>query len=86
MVRDLKLYYIPKNNYIKNDKIYTFYLNKAKNLDLTTILGSTSNISEINISIDDYNAIVKLVKEFSILSNNNKKLIEKLIKVENNNE
>ena len=50
MNNKIKIYYIPENLNIKKGQIYTLYINKNNNLDLSSILEDekTFNINSLN--------------------------------------
>lgn len=75
MINELITYYIPNNPNITKGPIYTLYLNKNTNLDLTSILnlqtitinnikdtvaGPIQQTSKITISKEDYTKLLEL--------------------------
>ena len=67
MTQNITTYYIPQNLNIKQGKIYTLYLNKVTNLDLTSIIEKEKSIqskgvstNNITLTKDDYNKLLVL--------------------------
>ncbi len=85
MTQNITKYYIPQNLNIQKGKIYTLYLNKITNLDLTSIVEneliktSSSNTTNqqqklISVTNDDYNIILKLIETSNILHSQTQEL------------
>ena len=96
MTQSIITYYIPQNLQINKGKIYTLYINKIKNLDLSSII--TKKIPDImnftpqplpqknnNISLteEDYNEILSLIDTSIKLYNQSQNIIKKLTKERN---
>ncbi len=85
MTQNITTYYIPQNLNINKGKIYTLYLNKITNLDLSSIITNNSKTEEllsesITISKDDYNKLLALIDKYSKLYSENQDFVSKLSK------
>lgn len=93
MIQNITSYYIPQNQNIQSGKIYTIYLNKVNNLDLSSITNkeqtktfnrivnsSPTQKEEYSISKEEYQAILNLLNEAAKLYNESKNLSQVLTK------
>ena len=83
MTQKVITYYIPQNLNITKGKIYNLYINKIKNLDLTSIIPPkkiTPIEDNITISKTDYNNILDLANNTTKLYNQSIEIIKKLSK------
>lgn len=96
MQESIIVYYIPQNINIIGERIYNFYLNKATNLDLTSIIEDnkqtlngmiTPNTKALSspkqktlISEEYYNNILSLAQTATNLYNQSQELVKKLSK------
>ena len=94
MTQNITSYYIPQNLNITKGKIYTLYLNKATNLDLTSIIPKkdltlqgiiqpqsiNQSTSPITLTEEAYTSILSLADETTKLYNQTQELVKKLTK------
>ena len=83
MTQSITTYYIPQNLNIKKGKIYTLYLNKNTNLDLTSIINSNkSSIQQHTITLnkDEYNKLLMLIDTSTKLYSQSQELARKINK------
>ena len=85
MTQNITTYYIPQNLNINKGKIYTLYLNKITNLDLSNILTNNNKAEEISsesitLSKADYNKLLTLIDTYSNLYTQNQDFVSKLSK------
>ena len=87
MTQNITTYYIPQNLNIKQGKIYTLYLNKVTNLDLTSIIEKEKNIqskgvstNNITLTKDDYNKLLVLLDTSTKLYLQSQELVNKINK------
>ena len=86
MNNKIKIYYIPENLNIKKGQIYTLYINKNNNLDLSSILEDEKTFNNIIVPFKE-NKIIIEEKEYNKLISINNKLIEHIKEINNlNNE
>ena len=81
MTQKVITYYIPQNLNITKGKIYNLYINKIKNLDLTSIIPPKKIApieDNITISKTDYNNILDLANNTTKLYNQSIEIIKKL--------
>ena len=78
MNQTITSYYIPQNLHINKGKIYTLYLNKVTNLDLSSITNTSSNT--ITINKEDYNKLLVILNTFATLYNQSQELTTKISK------
>lgn len=63
-MNNITTYYIPTNPNITSGQIYTLYINKNTNLDLTTIINDQPNTKNIiEISENSYHNLLQLNEE-----------------------
>lgn len=85
MTQNIITYYIPQNLNITKGKIYNLYINKIKNLDLSSIIEKKPIINNkkeektITISESDYNNLITLATNTTKLYNQSNEIIRKLI-------
>ena len=96
MTQSIITYYIPQNLHIIKGKIYNLYINKVKNLDLSSIIPKkapdimsftpqslpTQN-NNISLSEEDYKEIISLADTSIKLYNQSQNIIKKLTKERN---
>lgn len=96
MTQSIITYYIPQNLHIIKGKIYNLYINKVKNLDLSSIIPKkdpdlmnftpqslpTPN-NNISLSEEDYKEIISLADASIKLYNQSQNIIKKLTKERN---
>ena len=97
MIKELTTYYIPNNPNIAKGQIYTLYLNKNTNLDLTSILnlptitinnikdtslGTIQETSKITLSKEDYTKLLELNNQAYQLTSKRSADIQSFIKAE----
>ncbi len=87
MTQNITTYYIPQNLNIKQGKIYTLYLNKVTNLDLTSIIEKEKSIqskgvstNNITLTKDDYNKLLVLLDTSTKLYLQSQELVNKINK------
>ncbi len=85
MTQNITTYYIPQNLNINKGKIYTLYLNKVTNLDLSSIITNNNQTKEkatdtITLSKDDYNKLLVLLDTSTKLYNQSQELVTKINK------
>ncbi|MBQ6495196.1 MAG: hypothetical protein IJI49_04265 [Bacilli bacterium] len=85
MTQSIITYYIPQNLNITKGKIYNLYINKVKNLDLTSIITpiqqTISNTPKtITITEDTYNNIFNLINNQEKIYNQSKEIVKQLTK------
>ena len=85
MTQNITTYYIPQNLNINKGKIYTLYLNKVTNLDLSSIITNNNQNKEegtdtITLSKDDYNKLLVLLDTSTKLYNQSQELVTKINK------
>ena len=87
MTQNITTYYIPQNLNIKQGKIYTLYLNKVTNLDLTSIIEKEKSIqskgvstNNITLTKDDYNKLLVLLDTSTKLYLQGQELVNKINK------
>ena len=83
MTQSITTYYIPQNLNIKKGKIYTLYLNKNTNLDLTSIINSNkSSVQQHTITLnkDEYNKLLMLIDTSTKLYSQSQELARKINK------
>lgn len=90
MIQNITAYYRPQNPNIKSGKIYTIYLNKVNNLDLSSIINHNNTLNQIinstpkkeeyTITKEEYNAIINILNETLSLSNKSQNLSKILTK------
>lgn len=83
MTQNITTYYIPQNLNIKKGKIYTLYLNKNTNLDLTSIINNNSDLKQqnnITISKDDYNKLLLIIDTSTKLYSQSQELAKEINK------
>ena len=93
MNQSITSYYIPQNLNIKKGKIYTLYLNKNTNLDLSNIININPNqdkqikrIQEntlgesITLNKEDYNKLLLLIDTSTKLYSQSQELADKISK------
>ncbi|MBR3161199.1 MAG: hypothetical protein IKF19_00515 [Bacilli bacterium] len=80
MTQNVTTYYIPQNLNIRKGKIYTLYLNKITNLDLSGIITNDSlrKKDEITLTKDDYNKLLLLLDTSIKLYNQSQDLVAKI--------
>ena len=93
MTQSVNTYYIPQNLHIHKGKIYALYINKIKNLDLSTLIPKKEINNEqqtlldkknsIFISDSDYKEILSLIESTEKLYYKSQIIIKKLIKERN---
>ena len=85
MTQNIITYYIPQNLNITKGKIYNLYINKIKNLDLSSIIEKKPIINNkkeektITISESDYSNLITLATNTTKLYNQSNEIIRKLI-------
>jgi hypothetical protein len=85
-MNNIKIYYIPENLNIKNGPIYTLYINKNNNLDLSSIIEEEKNFNNITVPFKE-NKIIIEEKDYNKLININTKILSNLTELNNlNNE
>lgn len=72
MNNKIEIYYIPKNPNIKKGPIYTLYLNKNTNLDLSSILENNKTFNNIINPFKENKIIIEEKEYQKILEINNK--------------
>lgn len=86
MNNKIKIYYIPENLNIKKGQIYTLYINKNNNLDLSSIIEDEKTFNNIIVPFKE-NKIIIEEKEYNKLININNKIITHIKEISNlNNE
>ena len=90
MTQNITTYYIPQNLHINQGKIYTLYINKIKNLDLSSIIPPKTNptpikpiTNNIYITEEDYKDIISLANTSTKLYQQSQEIIKKLTKERN---
>lgn len=94
MNNKIKIYYIPENLNIKKGQIYTLYINKNNNLDLSSILEEEKTFNNIIVPFkenktiieeNDYNKLISIntkianyIKEINNLNDEYKRLLTTL--------
>ena len=76
-------YYIPQNLNITKGKIYNLYINKIRNLDLSSIVPPKTNIAKeklITITENDLKEILEISNNQAIIYNKSQELIKKITK------
>lgn len=79
MTQNIISYYIPQNLNITKGKIYNLYVNKVKNLDLSSII-QNNNSKNILLTEEDYNAIISIANISTKLYTQSQNIIKKLSK------
>ena len=93
MIQNITSYYIPQNQNIQSGRIYTIYLNKINNLDLSSIItkeqtktfngivnSNQATKEEYTISKEEYQTILNILNETSKLYNESQSLSKILTK------
>ena len=82
MNQNIITYYIPQNLNITKGKIYNLYINKIKNLDLSSIVPSINKAKEkiITITENDLKEILEISNTQATLYNKSQELIKKITK------
>ena len=92
MTQNILTYYIPQNLHINKGKIYTLYINKVKNLDLSSIIPKKTNLTQqvlqnknntISLTEEDYKEFLSLVDTSTKLYNQSQNIMKKLTKERN---
>lgn len=81
MNQNIITYYIPQNLNITKGKIYNLYINKIKNLDLSSIVPPKTNIAKeklITITENDLKEILEISNNQAIIYNKSQELIKKI--------
>ena len=84
MNNKIKIYYIPENLNIKKGQIYTLYINKNNNLDLSSILEEEKTFNNIIVPFKE-NKIIIEEKEYSKLIEINNKITNQITEINNLN-
>ena len=79
MTNNITTYYIPQNLNITKGRIYNLYINKVKNLDLSSIVKQNKE-EHISISKKDINQIIELLNDQKKLYIQAQEIEKKLIK------
>ena len=81
MTQKITTYYIPQNLNITKGKIYTLYLNKITNLDLSSIINKSNNDIKneqsektITLSKEEYLNLINILNTFKNIYNESIKL------------
>lgn len=83
MNQNIITYYIPQNLNITKGKIYNLYINKIRNLDLSSIVPPKTNIAKeklITITENDLKEILEISNNQAIIYNKSQELIKKITK------
>ena len=83
MNQNIITYYIPQNLNITKGKIYNLYINKIRNLDLSSIVPPKTNIAKeklITITENDLKEIQEISNNQAIIYNKSQELIKKITK------
>lgn len=83
MNQNIITYYIPQNLNITKGKIYNLYINKIRNLDLSSIVPPKTNIAKeklITITENDLKEILEILNNQAIIYNKSQELIKKITK------
>lgn len=81
MNQNIITYYIPQNLNITKGKIYNLYINKIRNLDLSSIVPPKTNIAKeklITITENDLKEILEISNNQAIIYNKSQELIKKI--------
>ena len=81
MNQNIITYYIPQNLNITKGKIYNLYINKIRNLDLSSIVPPKTNIAKeklITITENDLKEILEILNNQAIIYNKSQELIKKI--------
>ncbi len=81
MNQNIITYYIPQNLNITKGKIYNLYINKIRNLDLSSIVPHKTNIAKeklITITENDLKEILEISNNQAIIYNKSQELIKKI--------
>ena len=81
MTQKITTYYIPQNLNISKGKIYTLYLNKITNLDISSIINKSNQNNKndqleetITLSKDEYLNLINILNTFKKIYNESIKL------------
>ena len=81
MTQKITTYYIPQNLNISKGKIYTLYLNKITNLDISSIINKSNQNNKndqleetITLSKDEYLNLINIINTFKKIYNESIKL------------
>ena len=93
MKQSITSYYIPQNLNIKKGKIYTLYLNKNNNLDLSNIININSSQEKgtikpqedslgefVTLNKEDYNKLLLLIDTSTKLYSQSQEIANKISK------
>lgn len=84
MNNKIKIYYIPTNPNIKKGSLYTLYINKNNNLDLSSILEEENKLNNIIVPFKE-NKIIIENNDYNKLMSINTKITEHIKEINNLN-
>lgn len=72
MNNKIKIYYIPENLNIKKGPIYTLYINKNNNLDLSSIIEEEKTFNNIIVPFKENKIVIEEIDYNKLVNINNK--------------